>query len=71
MKVVIMIVTGKQVYIDYNPSAPFWVHDKLIGDKKTELFISNYTHNPFLKDSIRAKIEKLKVQIVISGGCTD
>jgi phage terminase large subunit len=56
----LQIRTSKQVFIDYNPSAPFWVHDKLIGDKKTELFISNYTHNPFLKDSIRAKIEKLK-----------
>ena len=52
--------TTKQIYLDYNPTAPFWVHDKLIGIKKTKLFISTYKDNPFIKDSIRKKIEALK-----------
>jgi phage terminase large subunit len=57
----LQIRTTKQVFIDYNPTFAFWVHDKLIGSSdKVEVFISNYTHNPFLKQSIREKIEQLK-----------
>lgn len=57
----LQIRTSKQVFIDYNPTFAFWVHDKLIGSSdNVELFISNYTHNPFLKDSIRDKIKALK-----------
>jgi phage terminase large subunit len=57
----LQIRTTKQVFIDYNPTFAFWVHDKLIGSSnKVEVFISNYTHNPFLKQSIREKIEALK-----------
>ena len=52
--------TTKQIYLDYNPTAPFWVHDKLIGYSKTKLFISTYKDNPFLKDSIKRKIEALQ-----------
>jgi len=56
----LQIRTTKQVFIDYNPTFAFWVHDKLIGTENVELLISNYTHNPFLKDSIKEKIEQLK-----------
>ena len=56
----LQIRTSKQVFIDYNPTSPFWVHDKLIGTEKVEVLISNYTHNPFLKDSIKQKIEQLQ-----------
>ena len=52
--------TTKQIYLDYNPTSPFWVHDKLIGYNKTKLFISTYKDNPFLKDSIKRKIEALQ-----------
>lgn len=52
--------TKKQVYIDYNPNARFWVHDKLIGKEGTELIISDHRHNPFLPDVIRKKIEALR-----------
>lgn len=52
--------TTKQIYLDYNPTSPFWVHDKLIGYSKTKVFISTYKDNPFLKDSIRRKIEALQ-----------
>lgn len=52
--------TKKKVYIDYNPNARFWVHDKLIGKEGVELIISDHRHNPFLPDIIRKKIEQLR-----------
>jgi len=52
--------TRKQVYLDYNPDASFWVHDKLIPMANAELIISDHRHNPFLTDKTRAKIEALK-----------
>lgn len=54
--------TTKQVYIDYNPNARFWVHDKLIGKPGTDLIISDHRHNPFIPDIIRKKIEELRDQ---------
>lgn len=52
--------TKKKVYIDYNPNARFWVHDKLIGKEGVELIISDHRHNPFLPEIIRKKIEQLR-----------
>ena len=62
--------TSKQVFIDYNPTAPFWAHDVLIGRQDVDLFISNYKHNGYFDDlgewnynvpkSIRDKIELYK-----------
>jgi phage terminase large subunit len=52
--------TKKKVYIDYNPNARFWVHDKLIGKEGVELIISDHRHNPFLPDIIRKKIEAIR-----------
>lgn len=55
--------TRDQIYLDYNPTNPFWVHDKLLPitidgkpneglEKqflgKVQLYIFNHTHNPFL-----------------------
>jgi len=53
--------TTEQVFIDYNPTAPFWAHTKLIGQEGVQLFISNYTHNPFLDERIKQKIENYKL----------
>jgi phage terminase large subunit len=52
--------TKKQVFIDYNPNARFWVHDKLVGKEGVEMIISDHRHNPFLPDIIRKKIEALR-----------
>jgi phage terminase large subunit len=52
--------TKKQVFIDYNPNARFWVHDKLIGKEGVDLIISDHRHNPFLPDIIRKKIEAIR-----------
>jgi phage terminase large subunit len=54
--------TKKKVYIDYNPNARFWVHDKLIGKEGVELIISDHRHNPFLPDVIRKKIEAIRIE---------
>jgi phage terminase large subunit len=51
------IRTRKKVFIDYNPTAKFWVHEKLIGQGGTKLIISDHRHNPFLKEEEHAKIE--------------
>ena len=52
--------TRKQVFIDYNPDARFWVHEKIIPSPNSQLIISDHRHNPFLSDKIRQKIEALK-----------
>jgi hypothetical protein len=62
------IRTRKQIYIDYNPSAPFWTHDKLIGTSaesndlsaSVKLIISDHRHNNFLTDEDHYKIENIK-----------
>ncbi len=54
------IRTKRQIYIDYNPNAEFWVHEFLIGNPNVKFFRSWHEHNPFLSDKIREKIEALK-----------
>lgn len=54
--------TSKQIIIDYNPSIPFWAHDKLLkdmmyGNKKVKLIISDHRHNPFLTKEQHDHIE--------------
>jgi phage terminase large subunit len=52
--------TKKQVFIDYNPSEEFWVHEKILGGNNVRLIISDHRHNPFVPERIREKIEELK-----------
>lgn len=60
--------TRKRVYIDYNPTAPFWAHEKLIGTTHetndlhatVQLIISDHRHNPFLSQAEHNKIEGIK-----------
>jgi len=52
--------TKKRVFIDYNPDAAFWVHEHIIPQAGTDLFITDHRHNPFLDQSVRDKIEALK-----------
>ena len=56
----LQIRTERQVFIDYNPTFAFWVHDELIGREDVDVFISNYKHNPFVSPDIVRKIEQLK-----------
>jgi len=60
--------TRIRTYIDYNPSAPFWAHEKLIGTNKqtndlgvdVELIISDHRHNPFLSQKEHFRTENIK-----------
>lgn len=51
--------TRKKIFIDYNPSSRFWVHDQLIGKEYVKLIISDHRHNPFLSAEEHAKIESI------------
>lgn len=48
---------AEQSIIDYNPSARFWSHEKIIGQPGTELIISDHRHNPFLTEAKHKEIE--------------
>lgn len=53
------IRTDIQEFIDYNPTARFWVHEKLIGRDDVQLIISNHWHNSFLTTERHAEIESI------------
>lgn len=63
----LQVRTRKQVFLDYNPNASFWVHEKLVplikdpeSPMKVVRFISNYTHNKFLDKTTIKRIEAMK-----------
>jgi phage terminase large subunit len=53
------IRTRKKIFVDYNPTAKFWAHDKLIGQANTTLYISDHRHNPFLSEELHDEIENI------------
>lgn len=53
------IRTRRRVFIDYNPTSRFWVHDHLVGKDDVELIISDHRHNPFLSEEEHALIESI------------
>lgn len=60
------IRTTKDVFLDYNPSSEFWVHEILLLNKdlypSTDRIISDHRHNPFLSEEQHDAIERLKFQ---------
>jgi phage terminase large subunit len=44
----LQVRTSIQTFLDFNPSAPFWVHHNLIGRADVVRFISNYQHNGYI-----------------------
>jgi len=54
------IRTRQQVFIDYNPTAEFWAHEKLIGKAGNKLIISDHRHNNFLSHEQHESIEAIK-----------
>lgn len=56
----LQIRTRKQVFIDYNPTARFWAHDKIIGRKDCKLIISDHRNNQFLTEEEHQKIEEIE-----------
>lgn len=56
----LQIRTRKKVYIDYNPSERFWVHDEVIGREGVKLIISDHRGNGFLTEGEHARIENIE-----------
>lgn len=53
------IRTKKQRFVDYNPTAAFWVHDKLIDQPDTAYFRTTHKDNPFLSKRQHEEIEAI------------
>lgn len=53
------IRTTTRIWIDYNPTAKFWVHEELIGRPDVRQFISDHRHNPFLTQAMHDAIENI------------
>jgi len=49
--------TEKQSYIDFNPTAKFWAHEKLKGRHDVRWIRSTFQHNPYAGEAI---VEKIK-----------
>ena len=54
------IRTRKKVYVDYNPSERFWVHNNVKGGEGVALIISDHRMNPFLSKEEHERIEGIK-----------
>jgi len=52
--------TSEEIFIDYNPSSEFWVHDNIIPDPNAVTFYSNFTHNSYCSPAIREYLFDLK-----------
>jgi len=54
------IRTRKKIFIDYNPTARFWVHDKVLGRDNVRLIISDHRKNYFLTQEEHDRIEGIE-----------
>ncbi len=54
------IRTTGNIYLDYNPTHEFWVHEELIGESDVDHIILTYKDNEALEDSIVVEIEKAR-----------
>jgi len=53
--------TQEKIIIDFNPSDEYhWIYDKVITRDDCAFFKTTYLDNPFLEESIRSEIERLK-----------
>ena len=54
------IRTRRRIFIDYNPSARFWVHDEVICRDGVRLIISDHRKNHFLSEEEHERIEGIE-----------
>ncbi|TGE08764.1 PBSX family phage terminase large subunit [Hymenobacter fodinae] len=52
--------TRFKVILDYNPTAEFWAHEKVIGQANTRLIISDHRHNLWLTPEQHQEIEDIR-----------
>lgn len=51
------IRTDEEIYLDYNPTAEFWVHKELIGQPNVEVLTLTYKDNDALSQNIIDELE--------------
>jgi phage terminase large subunit len=56
------IRTKKFTFLDYNPTAPFYVHTELIGKDGVDFTILTYKDNEFLDEKIKEEIEGWEIK---------
>lgn len=56
------IRTSDEIWLDYNPSHEFWIHEELKDDPDAEELILTYKDNEGLAESIVREIEKAKIK---------
>ncbi|GAA4434691.1 PBSX family phage terminase large subunit [Pontibacter saemangeumensis] len=54
--------TRHKVILDYNPTAEFWAHEKVIGKPNTRLIISDHRHNLWLTPEQHQEIEDIRLE---------
>lgn len=54
------IRTRKKIWIDYNPSERFWVHNEVKGRQGVKMIISDHRGNPFLSKEEHERIESIE-----------
>lgn len=54
------IRTRKRIWIDYNPSERFWVHNEIKGREGAKMIISDHRGNPFLSKEEHERIEGIE-----------
>jgi|TARA_R100000149_G_C5870135_1_gene134284 phage terminase large subunit len=53
--------TSGRIILDYNPSEEYhWIYDRVIPRDDSKFYKTTYKDNPFLSDTIRSEIERLK-----------
>ena len=60
------IRTSGDIYLDYNPSARFWVHTEVINQPNTDFIILNYKDNQALPDEVVKMLESNRVKAATS-----
>lgn len=56
------IRTSGQIWLDYNPVAPFWVDREIIGQDNADFIILTYKDNEALSETIVKEIESAKAK---------
>jgi phage terminase large subunit len=58
--------TKESIFLDWNPTLPFWFHNELMNDNDVEFIILNYTHNESIPEQALKFILKAKEKAATS-----
>jgi phage terminase large subunit len=62
-----LLARSEDIYFDFNSDSRFWVHKEFQFRPDVDFFISNYTHNPYAKESMIGEILNYKTQWLATG----